>query len=62
MKVNESKTERIIRVIIGAGFLYVAFGLAAAPWNWVAGVLGVVMVATSAMGYCPLYDLLKIKK
>lgn len=62
MKVNESNTERIVRVIIGLGLLYVAFALVGAPWNWVAGVLGVVMLVTSAIGYCPLYDLFKIKK
>jgi quinol-cytochrome oxidoreductase complex cytochrome b subunit len=61
MKVNESKTDRIIRVVVGVIFLVLFLT------NTVAGilgtillVLGIILLVTGFLGFCPLYTLLKI--
>lgn len=56
MKLNVGGTERIIRIIVGV----VLIGLAATGtvgwWGW----LGIVPLATGAIGWCPPYALLGI--
>jgi len=62
MKVNESKLDRIIRVVFGVVLLALYFT------NVVTGTLGIVFVVLAAVaiitglvGFCPLYALLKIR-
>jgi len=50
MKCNEGKTDRIIRLILGAGII--AVGVYFKSW-W--GVIGVVPIFTAAIGWCPAY-------
>lgn len=56
MKLNVGGTERIIRIVVGV----VLIGLAATGtvgwWGW----LGIVPLATGAIGWCPPYALLGI--
>lgn len=56
MKTNEGNWDRIARVVGGL----VLIGLAATNqiglWGWI----GVVPLATGAMGWCPLYTMLGI--
>jgi len=61
MRLNESNIDRVIRVIVGVVLLYLSFGgvLSGAP-AIVADVVGVVMLLTGAIGFCPLYTLLKV--
>jgi hypothetical protein len=62
MKMNESRTDRIIRVVLG--ILLLVLGIFILPGNWLAWVLsalGAILVITGAIGFCPLYALLKIK-
>ena len=61
MQRNMSNADRIIRVVIAAIFAYLYFG------GIVTGVLGIllmvlagVFLATSLMGFCPLYVPFKI--
>jgi hypothetical protein len=50
---NMGNTDRIIRTVAGVGLLALALtGVTA--WGW----LGVPLLATAAMGYCPPYALL----
>jgi hypothetical protein len=59
---NESNVDRIIRAVLGVVLLYLGFGGAlSGALTVVADVLGVVMLLTSAIGFCPLYALFKIK-
>ncbi|MBL8957864.1 MAG: DUF2892 domain-containing protein [Myxococcaceae bacterium] len=53
---NEHKVERIIRVIVGAGVLSLFFVGPQTPW----ALLGIVPLATGALGSCPLYTLFGI--
>ena len=56
MKLNEGTIDRALRVIVGL----VLIGLAAAGtlvgiWVWIGGVIGVVLVLTGLVGFCPGY-------
>jgi hypothetical protein len=61
MSINVGTADRIIRVIIGLALLAFALklGFPNTGWNWV-GWIGIVPIATAAMGNCPLYSLLGI--
>jgi len=56
MKVNIGKTERIARIVIGAGLTSLAFVGPANNWF----LLGLVPLATGLSGWCPPYHLLGI--
>jgi len=50
---NEHIIERVVRVLVGLGLLsFVFFG----PQTWW-GLLGIVPLATGALGSCPAYTL-----
>ncbi|EBA09619.1 YgaP family membrane protein [Sagittula stellata] len=57
---NMGQTDRIVRAVLGVVLLLLAFAALSGVWAWVAGIVGVVMLATSAMGSCPPYSLLGI--
>ena len=62
MEKNMSKTDRVIRVIVGAALAIL--NLAGAISGWLATMLvvvGALLVLTGALGFCPLYKLLGIK-
>ena len=50
MKCNVGTTDRIIRVLVG--LIVIVLGLVFHSW-W--GAIGVVLLATAALGWCPLY-------
>ena len=50
MKLNIGKADRIIRIALG--LVIGALGIAFKSW-W--GLLGIVLLATAAVGTCPLY-------
>jgi DUF2892 family protein len=53
---NVGATDRVLRILIGAGILaYFLFGTWSA-WAY----LGLVILATGLAGYCPIYHLLHI--
>lgn len=60
MKINIGSADRKLRAFVVAPVLIVA-GLLVGPASWVAIVLYALaglMLATSAVGFCPLYALL----
>ena len=60
MKLNESNTDRIIRAAAGLVLLYLGLGgVLAGGLAVVADVLALVLLLTAAVGFCPLYALLK---
>ncbi len=60
MKTNESNVDRIIRVVVGIVLLFLGFGGSlTGSLAVVANVLGVVMLLTAAIGFCPLYAVFK---
>lgn len=56
METNESNVDRIIRVVIGVAALIgvVALGLGSVA-GVLLGIVAVIMFATAAVGFCPLY-------
>ena len=61
MKMNESNVDRIIRVLAAVVLLYLGFGgpLSGTP-AVVSNILGFVLLLTGAVGFCPLYAMLKL--
>lgn len=61
MTVNESTLDRSLRAVIGV--LLVAawiFGWFAGSLAVVLGIVGLVLLLTAAVGFCPLYRILGI--
>ena len=60
MKTNESNIDRIIRAVAGVLLLFLGFGgFFGGTLGVVADVLGVVLLLTGAIGFCPLYAMFK---
>ena len=59
MKSNESNIDRIIRAVAGVVLLYLGFGLLGGVTAIIADVVGIVLLATAAIGFCPLYAMFK---
>jgi hypothetical protein len=56
MTTNESNLDRIIRLVIGVAALVGAFAVGlGSVGGIVLAVVGVVMLVTAAVGFCPLY-------
>lgn len=53
---NEGTIDRIVRVVVGAGIVSLAFVGPQTPWAY----LGLIPIATGLMGYCPAYALVGI--
>lgn len=61
MEKNVGMVDRIVRVVIGIILLYaVATGMVQGIVMYVAGILGLMMLVTAALAYCPLYTIMKI--
>ncbi|MCB1334552.1 MAG: DUF2892 domain-containing protein [Roseivivax sp.] len=58
-KNNVGTTDRTIRGIIGV-IAIIAYFMVSGGWSWVLLVVGIVMLATAALGTCPPYSLLGI--
>lgn len=56
MKRNIGNIERVIRIIVGAAILSLAFVGPQSPW----ALLGIVPILTGFIGWCPPYHLLGI--
>lgn len=54
MKMNEGTIDRALRVIAGLVLIALAVTGTVGIWGW----LGLVLVATGAVGFCPAYTLL----
>jgi Protein of unknown function (DUF2892) len=57
MNKNIGNLDRILRVVAGIGLLSLYFIGPQTPW----GLLGIVPLATAAIGFCPAYRLLGIR-
>jgi hypothetical protein len=56
MKVNEGALDRVLRVLVGAGILSLAFVGPQTPWAY----LGIIPILTGLVGFCPAYALFGI--
>ena len=53
MKANVGGIDRILRIAIGLVLVALAVTGTIGPWGWI----GLVPLATGALGFCPLYPL-----
>jgi len=56
MKVNEGALDRVLRVLVGAGIVSLAFVGPQTPWAY----LGFIPILTGLVGFCPAYALFGI--
>jgi hypothetical protein len=54
MKTNVGGIDRILRLVLGLALIGLTLGGVIGAWGW----LGLVLVGTAAVGFCPLYPLL----
>ncbi len=54
MKVNMGGIDRILRIVVGLALIALTLMGTIGPWGWI----GIVPVATAALGMCPLYSML----
>jgi len=54
MKANVGGIDRILRLVLGLALIGLTLGGVIGAWGW----LGLVLVGTAAVGFCPLYPLL----
>ncbi len=54
MKTNVGSIDRILRIVLGLALIALTLTGTIGVWGWI----GVVPIATAAMGFCPLYTVL----
>ncbi len=54
MKANVGGIDRVLRIVIGLALIALTLTGAIGAWGWI----GLVPLATAAMGFCPLYTVL----
>lgn len=60
--VNEAPWDRIARVVLGIGLLYLGWaGVVTGGWGTFFKFIGLVPLATGLMGWCPLYALFRFR-
>lgn len=63
MKTNEGSADRIVRLVLGIALLGVALGVLgiSSIGGIIAAVVGLVMLVTAAVGFCPAYAIFGFK-
>jgi len=51
MTANIGSIDKVVRLVLGLVLISLALVGPKTPWGW----LGVILVATAAMNFCPLY-------
>lgn len=59
MQVNVGSADKIIRIVLGVALLSLIYFLSGNV-RWV-GLIGIVLILTALMGWCPLYTLFGIR-
>lgn len=54
MKLNVGGIDRILRIVVGLALVVWAAFMGGPVWAWI----GVVPLATGAIGFCPLYPII----
>lgn len=63
---NVGQLDRALRLVIGAVLVIVPFVSGSEIWNsavmgWGAPIVGLVLIATAFMRFCPIYKILGLK-
>ncbi len=59
MEKNMATWDRAVRIILGVIFIYLALTKGGA--FWILGIIGIVFIITSIIGFCPLYKVVNFK-
>lgn len=63
MKINETHIDSVIRIFASVLLLYLGFGgELAGTLAMMAVVLGVILLLTGVVGFCPLYALFRFNR
>jgi len=63
MKINETHIDSVIRIFASVLLLYLGFGgELAGALAILAGILGVILLLTGVIGFCPLYALFRFSR
>ena len=54
MKSNVGGIDRVLRIVLGLVLIGLAATGTVGAWGWI----GIVLLATAALGFCPLYTVL----
>jgi hypothetical protein len=54
---NVGTPDRVLRIVAGAVLVGLVFIGPQTPWGWI----GLILIATAAIGWCPIYRLLGIR-
>lgn len=55
---NESMLDQIIRGLVGVVLITLALTLFAGVWQWIAGVVGAIILLSAVLAFCPVYRVL----
>lgn len=58
MTSNVGNIDRIIRVVVGLALIAAVFGLYGSAYQTAWGWVGIIPLASGALGSCPLYTML----
>ena len=58
-KMNEANWDRIGRLVVGIVLLVIGFTVLSGAISLVAIIPGIILTATGAIGWCPIYAVLK---
>jgi len=53
---NVGQIDKIIRIVVGLALIALVFVGPQTPWGWI----GVILLVTGLVGFCPAYKLLGI--
>lgn len=59
MEKNMATWDKAIRIVLGVLFLFLA--LTKGGMWWLLGLVGIVFIGTSLIGYCPLYKVVGMR-
>ena len=61
MKKNVGQTDRMIRIVVGVALLILRFaGILTGTMGVIAIVVGIILIATGFLNFCPIWAVLKI--
>lgn len=62
MDVNVGTADRAVRFAAGILLLALAlFGATAGAWTWLAAIVGLVLIGTAGLRFCPAYRVLGLR-
>lgn len=61
MKSNVGLLDRIIRLALAAGAIWLFFTGERPTWEWAVLTVGVILGLTALVGVCPLYSILGMR-